>query len=147
MQRENKGPHATCDVIIEVPTPDGPGVVLVKRRHPPLGWALPGGFVEAGESTFTAAAREAQEETGLAVTLKELFGVYSDPKRDPRGLHTLTVVYIGTADGTPQGADDAEEARAFPLSALPSPLAFDHGDILAHYRRYRADGTRPPIDR
>ena len=131
------------DVIAEMP--DG-RIVLVRRKNPPPGWALPGGFVEAGESAAAAAQRELQEETGLEVDLSELFHVYADPARDPRGP-TLSVVFIGRAAGTPVGADDAAEARAFPLDALPAPLAFDHALILADYRRYRLEGRRPPPDR
>jgi 8-oxo-dGTP diphosphatase len=138
-----RGPLATVDVITEMP--DG-GIVLVRRKHPPPGWALPGGFVEAGESAAAAARRELQEETGLHGELVELFHVYSNPARDPRGP-TLGVVFIGRARGTPTGADDAAEARVFSLDALPSPLAFDHALILADYRRYRQDGLRPPPDR
>ena len=126
-------------------TPDG-GVVLVRRRFPPPGWALPGGFVEAGESAAAAAQREFREETGLPVDLVELFHVYADPARDPRGP-TLSAVFIGRASGVPAGADDAAEARVFPLDALPSPVAFDHALILSDYRRYRRDGSRPPPDR
>jgi 8-oxo-dGTP diphosphatase len=131
------------DIIAEMP---GGGTVLVRRRHPPPGWALPGGFVEAGESAAVAARREFREETGLDVELSELFHVYADPARDPRGP-TLGVVFIGRAAGTPVGADDAAEARVFPLDALPAPLAFDHALILADYRRYRREGRRPPPDR
>jgi 8-oxo-dGTP diphosphatase len=131
------------DVIAE--TAEG-AIVLVRRKHPPPGWALPGGFVEAGESAAAAARREFREETGLDVELAELFHVYADPARDPRGP-TLGVVYLGRAAGVPVGADDAAEARTFPLDALPSPLAFDHALILADYRRYRNEGRRPPPDR
>lgn len=138
-----RGPLPTVDVIAEMP--DG-GIVLVRRKHPPPGWALPGGFVEAGESAAAAAGREFREETGLGVELLELFHVYADPARDPRGP-TLGVVFIGRASGTPVGADDAAEARVFPLDALPAPLAFDHALILADYRRYRREGRRPPPDR
>jgi 8-oxo-dGTP diphosphatase len=137
-----RGPLPTVDVIAELPG----GIVLVRRKHPPPGWALPGGFVEAGESAAAAARREFREETGLHVELLELFHVYSDPARDPRGP-TLGVVFIGRATGTPIGADDAAEARVFPLGALPTPLAFDHGLILDDYRRYRTEGRRPPPDR
>jgi 8-oxo-dGTP diphosphatase len=131
------------DVIAEMP--DG-RIVLVRRKNPPPGWALPGGFVEAGESAAAAARRELQEETRLDVDLSELFHVYADPARDPRGP-TLSVVFIGRASGTPVGADDAAEARAISLDALPAPLAFDHALILADYRRYREEGRRPPPDR
>lgn len=125
--------------------PDG-GIVLVRRKYPPPGWALPGGFIEAGESAAAAARRELLEETGLEVELTDLFHVYANPARDPRGP-TLSAVFIGRASGAPAGADDAAEARVFPLDALPAPLAFDHGLILADYRCYRADGRRPPPDR
>ncbi len=131
------------DVIAEM---ENGGIVLVRRKHPPPGWALPGGFVEAGESAAAAARRELREETGLDVELTELFHVYADPARDPRGP-TLGVVFLGRARGTPAGADDAAEARIFPLDALPAPLAFDHGLILSDYRRYRREGVRPPPDR
>ena len=143
MSRPPRGPLPTVDVIAEMPQG---GVVLVRRKYPPLGWALPGGFVEAGETAAAAARRELREETGLDVELIELFHVYSDPARDPRGP-TLGVVFIGRASGTPHGADDAAEARAFAIDALPAPLAFDHGLILADYHRYRREGRRPPPDR
>jgi len=136
-------PLLTVDIIIETSA----GIVLVRRRHPPLGWALPGGFVDPGESVATAARREAKEETGLDVELIELLGVYSDPKRDPRGLFTASAVFIGRAAGRPAGGDDAAEARAFPLDELPPDLAFDHPTILADYRRLRAGLGRPPLDR
>ena len=126
----------TADVII---TPPGdPGrIVLVKRRNPPHGWALPGGFVDYGESVEAAAVREALEETGLVVRLRRQFHVYSDPARDPRG-HTVTVVFVGEAEGEPVGGDDAVEARLFSAEGLPDPLAFDHAGILRDYfsRRY-----------
>jgi 8-oxo-dGTP diphosphatase len=119
----------TVDVIIELPSDR---LVLIRRRNPPPGWALPGGFVDAGETVEQAARREALEETSLAVDLVRQFHVYSDPARDPRG-HTVTVVFVARAEGTPSGADDAAEARAFPRDQLPEPLAFDHGKILADY--------------
>jgi 8-oxo-dGTP diphosphatase len=134
------GPTPTADVIIEVPSG---GIVLIERRYPPPGWALPGGFIEVGETAAQAAAREAREETGLDVTLLELFNVYSDPARDPRG-HTLTVVFIGRAIGEPCGGDDAARAAAFSADALPVPLAFDHAQVLADYFAYRRTGMRPP---
>ena len=136
-------PRSTVDIIIET----AGGVVLVRRKNPPLGWALPGGFVDAGESVADAARREAKEETSLDVELTELLGVYSNPKRDPRGIHTISVVFIGRAAGTPKGGDDAAEARAFSLDDLPPDIAFDHPVMIDDYRRYRAGGGRPPVDR
>ena len=117
----------TVDLIIRL----GGGIVLVRRKHPPLGWALPGGFVDAGETLEAAAAREALEETGLVVRLGRQFHTYSDPARDPR-RHTISTVFIADADGDPCGGDDAAEARVFAAGELP-PLAFDHAQILADY--------------
>ena len=137
-----RNPAPTVDVIIEL----SGGIVLVKRRFPPPGWALPGGFVEYGETLAAAAVREAREETGLDVTLTELFNAYSDPARDPR-QHTIAVVFIGQAAGRPVGGDDAAEAAVFAVGDLPAPLAFDHGRIVADYVTYRRTGRRPPHDR
>ena len=131
-------PAPTVDIVIEV----GDRIVLIRRRHPPPGWALPGGFIDAGEKAQDAAVREALEETGLRVTLTDLLGVYSDPARDPR-RHTISTVYIGKAEGTPSGADDAAEARLVSEGDLPSQLAFDHAQILADYFRFKRTGQRP----
>lgn len=133
-----KNPTPTVDCIVELP---GGRVVLVARKHEPRGWALPGGFVDEGEPLERACVREVKEETGLDVELLEQFFTYSDPKRDPR-QHTVSTVYLGRATGEPHGSDDAEEARAFPLDALPSPLVFDHATILSDYARYRRTGER-----
>jgi len=133
-----RGPAPTVDVVILLP---GDRVVLILRRHPPHGWALPGGFVDEGETLEGAAIREAREETGLAVTLREQFHAYSDPARDPR-RHTVTTVFIGSAGGDPAGGDDAAEARAFAWDALPADIAFDHRAILADVRRYLLTGAR-----
>lgn len=138
MALPSNGPAPTVDAVIELP--DG-RVVLVRRKYEPLGWALPGGFVDLGESLGQACAREAKEETGLTVELIEQFFTYSDPARDPR-RHTVSTVYLARAQGEPHGADDAAEARAFPLDALPSPIVFDHAQILEDFRAYRATGKR-----
>ncbi|MBW3566878.1 MAG: NUDIX hydrolase [Proteobacteria bacterium] len=123
-------PLLTVDVIIRIPDNDG-SVVLVERKHEPFGWALPGGFVDIGETVEQAALREAKEETGLIVTLDYLLGVYSDPDRDPRG-HTVSVVFVGHSHGEPRGGDDAHRAQVFDITALPR-LVFDHARILDDY--------------
>ena len=132
-------PPVAADVVIELADRPGRPVVLVRRRFPPPGWALPGGFVEVGETVEAAAAREAMEETGLAVSGLALLGVYSDPERDPRG-HTVSVVFAATATGEPRGGDDAAEARAFPPGEWPE-LAFDHDRILADWLAWRRRGA------
>ena len=126
------------DVIIEI----GDRIVLVRRKHPPPGWAIPGGFIDEGERAEEAAVREAFEETGLSAALTALLGVYSDPARDSR-RHTISTVYVATAEGTPSGGDDASEAGLFGEKNLPAPLAFDHAAILADYFRFRKTGKRP----
>lgn len=133
-----QNPVPTVDVIIET---EG-GIVLIRRKNPPPGWAIPGGFVDVGETVRDAAVREALEETGLRVTLTALLGVYSDPDRDPR-QHTISTVFVGTATGDPHGMDDAAEAGLFTEEKLPSPIAFDHAQILADYFRFRKTGERP----
>ena len=124
-----RNPVPTVDAIIEV----GDKIVLVERRNPPHGWALPGGFVDYGETLEDAVRREAFEETGLRITLKGQFHTYSKPDRDPR-LHTITTVFLATAEGCPTGGDDALQAAVFDPEDLPS-LAFDHRDILNDYYR------------
>lgn len=135
---EYRNPKPTVDVVLEVPG----GVVLIRRRNPPHGWALPGGFVDEGETVEHAAVREVLEETGLHARLDALLYVYSNPARDPR-QHTLSVVFTGTAAGVPQGTDDAAEAGIFALDALPAPIVFDHAQILADYAVFRSTGARP----
>jgi 8-oxo-dGTP diphosphatase len=135
---ERSGPSPTVDVVIAL---GGDRVVLVRRRYPPPGWALPGGFVEEGETLEAAAVREAKEETGLEVTLTDLLYMYSDPRRDPR-RHTLAAVFLGRAAGEPAGGDDAAEARGFAWTGLPSPLAFDHAEILRDARTFLLTGAR-----
>ncbi len=137
MTVEYKNPAPTVDIIIEIGngtnSSGAGGIVLIKRKNPPYGWAIPGGFVDYGETLENAAVREAREETGLDVTLVRQFHAYSDPARDPR-KHTITIVFIARARGVPVAADDAAEARVFPADSLPELLAFDHADILRDYR-------------
>lgn len=135
-------PLLTVDIIIELTDrPDRP-IVLIQRKYPPPGWALPGGFVDVGESAEQAAVREALEETSLSVRLTVLLGCYSDPTRDARG-HTASVVYVAAAEGTPSAQDDAAALGVFSPQDLPQPLAFDHGQILRDYLRYRLHGKYP----
>ena len=128
-------PALTVDAVIALTDRPGSPIVLIERKYPPPGWALPGGFVEVGETVEQAVVREALEETGLHIELRGLLGVYSDPARDAR-MHTVSVVFCAEATGTPLGQDDAREARAFALEDLP-PLAFDHATVLQDYARWR----------
>jgi len=123
-----KTPFLTVDILIEL----GDGIVLIKRRYPPIAWALPGGFVDYGESLEDAAIREAKEETSLDVVLKKQLHTYSDPRRDKRS-HNVTTVYSATAQGKPMAADDAKEIGIFTKETLPKNLAFDHAQILKDY--------------
>jgi 8-oxo-dGTP diphosphatase len=132
-----RNPLPTVDIIIEV----GEEIVLIRRKNPPHGWALPGGFVDYGESYENAALREAKEETGLTVGQLRQFHTYSDPARDPR-RHTASTVFIASADQAPQAGDDAAEAGLFTRHNLP-PLVFDHPQILADYFAAKA-GRRLP---
>ena len=134
-----KNPVPTVDIIIEIED----GVVLIERKNPPFGWALPGGFVDYGESFEDAARREAAEETGLVVTLTLQFHTYSDPKRDAR-QHTASTVFIATASGHPVAADDASQAEIFRRGSLPS-LVFDHERILQDYFVFKDTGRLPQI--
>jgi 8-oxo-dGTP diphosphatase len=124
-------PTLAVDVIIELADRPGRPIVLVKRRFPPAGHSLPGGFVDVGETVEEAARREAREETGLDITLGALLGVYSDPSRDPRG-HTVSLVYVATATGEPVAGDDAASVLIVKPGEAP-PLVFDHGLILGDY--------------
>ena len=137
-------PLLAVDIIIELLDYPANTIVLIERRNPPHGWALPGGFVDVGESLEQAAMREAREETCLDVTLKKLLGCYSNPQRDPRG-HTVSPVYIAEAHGTPQAADDAKNLQCLSLTALPQELVFDHALILDDYRHYLAFGEVTPL--
>ncbi|MDY0389654.1 NUDIX domain-containing protein [Desulfobulbus oligotrophicus] len=134
-----RNPAPTVDIIIEVED----GIVLIERKNPPYGWALPGGFVDYGESFEEAARREAAEETGLSVTLTTQLHTYSAPNRDPR-QHTASTVYIATASGKPEAADDAQHAAVFRRENLP-PLVFDHTRILQDYYVFKQTGKRPVL--
>lgn len=137
-------PLLAADIIIELTDRPGRPIVLIERRNPPPGWAIPGGFVDVGESVEAAAVREALEETGLRVTLTALLGLYSDPGRDPRG-HTVTAVYVAAARGSPAAADDAKNLRIVALDQVPHPLAFDHALVLQDYAEFRAGGRTAPL--
>lgn len=127
-----RNPYPTVDLVVER---DG-RILLIERRNPPHGWALPGGFVDYGETVEQAAARELAEETGLVATGLKLLGVWSDPQRDPR-QHNLSVVFIAEAVGEVKAGDDAAAARWFALDALPDQLCFDHAEIIGAYRKQR----------
>ena len=136
-----KNPYPTADVIVDI----GGKVLLIRRKNPPAGWAIPGGFIDYGECAEDAARREIMEETGVAVRDLALFGVFSDPARDPR-FHTLTVVFTGVSDDEPVGGDDAAETGLFAEDDLPKDLAFDHADVLAAYfARRRGEGGQRPV--
>jgi len=132
-------PQITADVIIEMSLVDDKPIILIERKFEPFGWAIPGGFVEVGETIATAARREALEETTLDVELDILLGIYSDPKRDFRG-HTACVVFVGNASGKPVAADDAKDIALFDPFNIDVELAFDHRQIVQDYCDYRRDG-------
>jgi 8-oxo-dGTP diphosphatase len=136
-------PLLTVDIVIEMCDRPGRPIVLIERKYPPPGWALPGGFVDVGERLEAAALREAWEETSLRVELATLLGCYSDPERDARG-HTVSAVYVATAKGEPQARDDARNLICVLPGACP-PLAFDHALIIDDYLRYRETGRAAPL--
>jgi 8-oxo-dGTP diphosphatase len=139
-----RNPAPTVDIIIElIDRPHRP-IVLIERHYTPLGWAIPGGFVDYGEPVEAAAVREAEEETALQVELIEQFYVYSDPNRDPR-KHTLSIVFLATAIGEPKAGDDAKGVGIFEPWCVPGNLCFDHDQILRDYWRYRHYGMRPRL--
>ena len=128
-----KTPYLTIDGIVKIFNPEFEGIVLIKRKNPPLGYALPGGFVDVGEKVEAALIREMKEEIGLDVKIDKLFGVYSDPKRDPR-LHTASCVFVCSAYDLPKAGDDAKEAFVVKLEEIPwNKLVFDHAEILRNF--------------
>jgi 8-oxo-dGTP diphosphatase len=135
-----RNPLVTVDIIIEIDN----GIVLVQRRNPPLGWALPGGFVDYGETLEASAIREAKEETSLDIQLRKQFHSYSDPARDPRH-HTVSTVFIATATGFPRAADDARQAVIVTADRLPQPVVFDHPKILQDYFQYKRGVSKSDI--
>ncbi|MEI6380510.1 MAG: NUDIX hydrolase [Cyanobacteriota bacterium ELA615] len=137
-----RNPSPTVDIIVELMDQPHRPIILIERINPPYGWAIPGGFVDYGESIEEAAIREAKEEIALDVELVEQFHVYSDPKRDTR-QHTISIVFIATAFGIPRAADDAKNVQIIHLWDLPQNLCFDHDKILQDYKRYRYFGIRP----
>jgi O-acetyl-ADP-ribose deacetylase (regulator of RNase III)/ADP-ribose pyrophosphatase YjhB (NUDIX family) len=129
------GPYVTTDVIIEV----AGGIVLIERSNPPYGWAIPGGFVDRGESLETAARREAKEETALDLEDLKQFHTYSDPSRDPR-FHTVTTVFTAKGIGTPQAGDDAKGLKVVPFDKLRGQkYAFDHNQVIEDYLRSKGE--------
>jgi 8-oxo-dGTP diphosphatase len=128
-------PYLTVDGIVKVFNPEFSGIVLIKRKNPPLGFALPGGFVDRGETVENALKREMKEEIGVDVTIEKLLGVYSDPKRDTR-LHSVSCVFVCRAESWPKAGDDAKEAFVVKLEDIPwDELVFDHSKILRDYLR------------
>ncbi|GMQ89242.1 MAG: NUDIX hydrolase [Gammaproteobacteria bacterium] len=136
-------PLLTVDIVIELTDQPGRPIVLIERRYPPYGWALPGGFVDVGEHLEQAAVREAQEETSLDINLVCLLGCYSDPQRDARG-HTVSAVYVATASGEARAQDDAKNLALFDPAQCPE-LVFDHARILEDYLRWRETGQPAPL--
>ncbi len=140
MNTKHQNPLLTVDIIIEI----NDGIILIERLNPPFGWALPGGFVDYGESIEAAAKREALEETSLSVTLKEQFHSYSDPKRDPRH-HTVTTVFIASGSGIPKADDDAKNLKIVNKNNLPENIVFDHKKIISDYFRYKNGESKKNI--
>jgi ADP-ribose pyrophosphatase YjhB (NUDIX family) len=145
--RSFRYPIPTVDILIRREKGERDGVILVRRKNPPSGWAIPGGFIEYGERAEDCAVREAREETGLDVTLGGILGVYSDPGRDPR-FHTISVVYLAEGVGEPRAGSDAGDVGVFTEDDLPVEIAFDHRRILADYfvRHGRSQGRQPRAD-
>ncbi len=136
-----KTPYLSVDGIIKLYNKDDKfqGIVFIQRLNPPYGIALPGGFVDIGESVEDALVREMKEEVSLDVKIESLLGIYSNPKRDPR-FHTASAVYICKAYGEPKAADDAKEVYMYSLDEIPfDKLVFDHAEIMRDFLKYNFD--------
>ena len=140
MDQTYKNPLVTVDIILEIDDK----IILIRRQNPPYGWALPGGFVNYGESLESAAVREAKEETSLEVVLVDQFHTYSDPGRDPRH-HTITTIFIGKGIGVPKPADDAKQLGMFSIHDLPDPIVFDHKNIINDYFRFKGGESKKDV--
>jgi len=140
MESKYRNPLVTVDIIIEI----NRDIVLIERSNTPYGWALPGGFVDYGESLESSAIREAKEETSLDIKIEEQLHTYSDPDRDPRH-HTVTTVFIAKGVGSPKAADDAKNVSIFNETNLPYPIVFDHGKIISDYFRYKKGELKKDI--
>ncbi|MCB9642817.1 MAG: NUDIX hydrolase [Myxococcales bacterium] len=138
MSNHPRNPSLAVDVIVEI----GSQIVLIERKNPPYGWAIPGGFVDYGEPVEVAAVREIKEETGLDVELDAMLYAYSDPSRDDR-QHVTSVVFVGQAQGVPQAADDAKNVQLVSPVTPPEPLCFDHAQIIKDYLAFRQTGKTP----
>ena len=150
---EYKSPKVTVDIIIEVPRPKGsiaygtPHIVMIRRANTPLGFAIPGGFVDYGEPPWKAAIREAKEETNLDIELIEFFHAYGNPKRDAR-VHAVSLVFLAKAEGVPVAGDDAKEAMVYDLDIAEKMVScFDHDIILSDFSRYKSIGIRPEYNK
>jgi len=130
--KQYRNPLPTVDIIIEI----GDAIILIERKNSPFGWALPGGFVDYGETLQDAAVREAMEETSLKVVDLQLLGCYSEPERDSR-MHTISTVFVGRGVGNPHASDDAINLARFKMDSLPECLCFDHAKILADYATWK----------
>lgn len=130
-----RNPIPTVDIIIEIEA----RIVLIERKNEPKGWALPGGFVDYGETLEDAAIREAFEETSIRISELKLFGCYSDPARDNR-QHNISTVFVAQGAGLPKAGDDAARAALFQLDQLPRNLCFDHDRIIGDYLNRKSAG-------
>lgn len=133
-----RNPTPTVDVIVH----HNDQILLIERKNEPVGWALPGGFVDEGEMVETAAIREVKEETNIDIELEHLLYVYSSPDRDIR-QHNLSVVFTAHSTQDPTAGDDANKAVFFSVKDLPTPIVFDHIEIIEDFLHFQETGKRP----